>query len=106
MSDIASSQLHSLTATQKSSQKHQKMSLIRVAVLDDYQGFSKPLYGKLDPSRYEISYFPDTMRAYNRANTPDETKEALVERLKPFHVICKSLLLSVVLHCAHKDQQQ
>lgn len=67
------------------------MSVTKVAVLDDYQGFSKPYFSALDPTKYEVSYFPDTLLPYNGANTPDETKETLVKRLEPFQVICRSI---------------
>ena len=69
------------------------MSVIKVAVLDDYQAFSKSLFSQLDSSKYQILYFPDTLPAYNREDTPATAKEALVQRLEPFHVICTQYTL-------------
>jgi hypothetical protein len=77
------------------------MSLIQVAVLDDYQGLSKPLFAKLDPSKYQVSYFPDTKLPYNGPNTPQEVKDSLAERLLPYQVICKSTSSIVIGHGSH-----
>lgn len=63
---------------------------IKVAVLDDYQGISEPKFKALDPARFEISFFKDTLRPYNHPDTPQETKDKLVARLEPFTVICMS----------------
>lgn len=68
------------------------MSLIKVAVLDDYQGFSKRLFDKLDPAKYQVSYLPDTLPAYNSRHSSDSNRHALVERLEPFQVICKLII--------------
>lgn len=59
-----------------------------VAVLDDYQGFARPHFGKLDSS-YKVTYIPDTLVPYNHPDTPQSVKDELVSRLEPFEVICK-----------------
>lgn len=59
----------------------------KIAVLDDYQGLSKPHFQRLDPSKYEVAYFPDTLLPYNHPSTPQSTKDELVSRLKPFALI-------------------
>lgn len=61
---------------------------IKIAVLDDYQGISEPKFRALDPAKYEVSFFRDTLRPYNHPDTPQDVKDKLVERLQPFAVIC------------------
>jgi hypothetical protein len=61
---------------------------IRVAVLDDYQGISEPKFKALDPSKYEVTFFKDTLLPYNHPDTPQDVKDKLVARLEPFTVIC------------------
>lgn len=63
------------------------MAPIRIAVLDDYQGFSKQHYDRLPTDRFEIAYIKDTLLPYNHENTPVSVKDKLVERLKPFEII-------------------
>ncbi|KAK3299909.1 D-isomer specific 2-hydroxyacid dehydrogenase [Chaetomium fimeti] len=60
---------------------------VKVAVLDDYQGISEPKFKALDPSKYDVSFFKDTLRPYNRPDTPQDVKGNLVARLEPFTVI-------------------
>ncbi|KAH6853289.1 D-isomer specific 2-hydroxyacid dehydrogenase [Chaetomium sp. MPI-CAGE-AT-0009] len=60
---------------------------VKVAVLDDYQGISEPKFKALDPSKYDVSFFRDTLRPYNRPDTPRDVKDQLVARLEPFTVI-------------------
>jgi len=62
---------------------------VKIAVLDDYQGFSEPKYGALDPAKYEVSFFKDTLRPYNHPDTTQDEKNKLVKRLEPFTVICE-----------------
>ena len=62
---------------------------VKIAVLDDYQGFSEPKYGALDPAKYEVSFFRDTLRPYNHPDTTQDEKDKLVKRLEPFTVICE-----------------
>lgn len=64
-------------------------SLIKVAVLDDYQGFAEPIFKKLDPSIFEVTIFRDTLLPYNHPDTPEDVKDQLVRRLEPFQVICE-----------------
>lgn len=59
-----------------------------VAVLDDYQGVSEPHFAKLDASKFSITQFKDTLLPYNHPDTPQSVKDALVERLTPFDIIC------------------
>ncbi|KAL2155244.1 hypothetical protein VTH82DRAFT_3920 [Thermothelomyces myriococcoides] len=60
---------------------------IKVAVLDDYQGISEPKFKALDPAKFEVSFFKETLRPYNHPDTPQEVKDELVARLEPFTVI-------------------
>ncbi|KAK4149371.1 D-isomer specific 2-hydroxyacid dehydrogenase [Chaetomidium leptoderma] len=60
---------------------------IKVAVLDDYQGISEPKFKALDPAKYDISFFKDTLLPYNHPDTPQDVKDKLVARLEPFAVI-------------------
>lgn len=63
---------------------------LKVAVLDDYQGVSEPRFGALDQTRFDIVYFKDTLQPWNHPDTPQHVREALVHRLEPFEVICRS----------------
>ncbi|KAK3497314.1 uncharacterized protein B0T23DRAFT_410737 [Neurospora hispaniola] len=62
-------------------------SPLKVAVLDDYQGISEPKFKALDSSKYEVSFFKDTLRPYNHPDTTQDVKDQLVKRLEPFTVI-------------------
>jgi lactate dehydrogenase-like 2-hydroxyacid dehydrogenase len=62
--------------------------VIRVAVLDDYQNISQTHFQALPKDRFEVTIFRDTLLPYNQASTPEHVKSQLVERLKPFEVIC------------------
>lgn len=64
------------------------MAPIKVAVLDDYQGFSDPHFNKLDSAKYEVISIKDTLLPYNQPDTPQSVKDALVKRLQPFEIIC------------------
>ncbi|KAI1076192.1 D-isomer-specific 2-hydroxyacid dehydrogenase-like protein [Whalleya microplaca] len=64
------------------------MAPIKIAVLDDYQGISKPHFAKLDPAEYDVVTFTDTLLPYNHSDTPQDAKDALAKRLEPFDVIC------------------
>ena len=61
-------------------------SPIKVAILDDYQGIAGPHFAHLEP-QFDITVFRDTLLPYNHPSTPDDVKNELVERLKPFTVI-------------------
>lgn len=61
---------------------------IKVAVLDDYQGFAEPVFKKLDPRNFEVTIFRDTLLPYDHPDTPQDVKDKLVSRLEPFKVIC------------------
>ncbi|RDA87604.1 hypothetical protein CP532_3952 [Ophiocordyceps camponoti-leonardi (nom. inval.)] len=60
---------------------------IKVAVLDDYHGLAPAHFNKLDGSLYAVDYIPETLRPYNHAETTQEEREKLVERLEPYEVI-------------------
>jgi hypothetical protein len=62
---------------------------IKIAVLDDYQGISESKFKALDLSKYEVSYFKDTLLPYNHPSTPQGVKDQLVKRLESFAVIGK-----------------
>lgn len=61
--------------------RSQCVSPLRLAILDDYQDVARGLFGRLQPA-IEISTFPETLDA-----TRDDEKKALIERLKPYHII-------------------
>ncbi|KAI9150658.1 D-3-phosphoglycerate dehydrogenase [Paramyrothecium foliicola] len=63
------------------------MAPIKVAVLDDYQGFSKPHYAKLDSDQFEVTHIKETLLPYSHKDTPQSAKDELVKRLEPFQVI-------------------
>lgn len=60
---------------------------IKLAVLDDYQGIAAPHFERLKPA-FDITVFRDTLLPYNHPNTPEDAKQELITRLKPFSVIC------------------
>ncbi|KAF4447416.1 glycerate dehydrogenase [Fusarium austroafricanum] len=64
------------------------MALTKVAILDDYQGVADPYFEKLDSSKYEVVSLKDTALPYNHPDSSQENKDAIVEKLKPFEVIC------------------
>lgn len=66
---------------------------LKIAVLDDYQGVSKPHFEALDPSSYKVTVFKDTLLPYNHPATPLDEKDRLVKRLEPFAVICRPELV-------------
>ncbi|ESZ91036.1 hypothetical protein SBOR_8578 [Sclerotinia borealis F-4128] len=61
-------------------------SPIKLAILDDYQGIASKHFESLK-STFEITTFPDTLLPYNDPSTPEDVKNQLVERLKPFEII-------------------
>ncbi|KAI1313971.1 D-isomer specific 2-hydroxyacid dehydrogenase [Xylaria venustula] len=63
------------------------MSLPTIAVLDDYQGFSKGPFERLRSAGYHVTTFTDTLLPYNHPDTPQDAKDALVSRLEPFNII-------------------
>ncbi|TGJ79041.1 hypothetical protein E0Z10_g9728 [Xylaria hypoxylon] len=60
------------------------MSLPTIVVLDDYQGFSKAPFERLQSTGYQITTFTDTLPPYNHPDTRQDAKDALVNRLEPF----------------------
>ncbi|KAI6769502.1 hypothetical protein HG530_004131 [Fusarium avenaceum] len=64
------------------------MALTKVAILDDYQGVADPFFAKLDSAKYEVVSLKDTALPYNHPENSQAGKDALVEKLKPFDVIC------------------
>ena len=63
------------------------MSKIQVVVLDDYQGFAKEPFSKLDSAKYDVTHIKDTLLPYGHPNTPQATKDELVQRLQPYDII-------------------
>jgi lactate dehydrogenase-like 2-hydroxyacid dehydrogenase len=59
---------------------------IKVAILDDYQGIAEPHFEPLKPA-FSITVFRDTLLPYNPPSTPQNVKEQLVDRLKPYTII-------------------
>ena len=64
------------------------MTPYKVAVLDDYQNISEPVFAALDRSQFEVTIFRDTLRPYEHPDTTDAEREALIARLQPFDIIC------------------
>ncbi|KAJ4194737.1 hypothetical protein NW767_009923 [Fusarium falciforme] len=64
------------------------MAPIKVAILDDYQGLADPYFEKLDSAKYDVVSIKDTLLPYNHPDNPQSGKDALVQRLQPFDVIC------------------
>jgi lactate dehydrogenase-like 2-hydroxyacid dehydrogenase len=60
--------------------------LIKLAILDDYQGIAAPHFDALKPN-FEITVFRDTLLPYNHPNTPSHVQTQLVDRLKPYTII-------------------
>ncbi|KAK1569384.1 D-isomer specific 2-hydroxyacid dehydrogenase [Colletotrichum navitas] len=65
-----------------------RVTQLKIAVLDDYQGLSTPQFSKLDKSLFDVTFFKDTLLPYNHPGTPGHVRDALVSRLEPFDVIC------------------
>ncbi|KAI0975250.1 D-isomer specific 2-hydroxyacid dehydrogenase [Xylaria arbuscula] len=63
------------------------MSLPIIAILDDYQGFSKGPFERLRSAGYKVTTFTDTLLPYNHPDTRQDAKDALVARLEPFNII-------------------
>ncbi|KAK0631583.1 D-isomer specific 2-hydroxyacid dehydrogenase [Immersiella caudata] len=63
------------------------MAPVKIAVLDDYQGISEPKFNALDPAKFEVTFFKDTLRPYNHPDTTQEIKDQLAQRLEPFTII-------------------
>jgi phosphoglycerate dehydrogenase-like enzyme len=59
---------------------------IKLAILDDYQDVARSHFAHLEP-QFEITVFRDTLLPYGHPSTPENVKQELVERLKPFTVI-------------------
>ncbi|KAJ2894683.1 D-isomer-specific 2-hydroxyacid dehydrogenase-like protein [Zalerion maritima] len=60
---------------------------LKIAVLDDYFSIAPQHFSRLDPSKYNITYIPDTLLPYSHPSTTSSTKEELVSRLLPYDVI-------------------
>ncbi|KAK5634922.1 hypothetical protein RRF57_010634 [Xylaria bambusicola] len=65
------------------------MTLPTIAILDDYQDLSKAPFERLRSAGYQVTTFKDTLLPYNHPDTPQDAKDALVNRLEPFNIICK-----------------
>jgi len=63
-------------------------SITKIAVLDDYQNIARPHFHTLHASQFEVTVFQDTLLPYNHPATPVHVKAQLVDRLKPFQIIC------------------
>ena len=59
---------------------------IKVAILDDYQGIAEPYFTPLKPN-FSITVFRDTLLPYNHPSTPQDAKQQLINRLKPYTII-------------------
>lgn len=63
-------------------------SATKVAVLDDYQNIALPHFRTLPTSQFEVTILQDTLLPYSHAATPSHVRTQLVERLRPFQIIC------------------
>ena len=61
---------------------------ITVAVLDDYQNLSAGVFSTLLTSKFAITTFNDTLPPFAHPSTSPSDIAALIERLKPFEVLC------------------
>jgi phosphoglycerate dehydrogenase-like enzyme len=59
---------------------------MKLAILDDYQGIAAPHFEHLKPT-FDITVFRDTLLPYNNPSTPENVKQELVDRLRPFTII-------------------
>lgn len=57
---------------------------IKIAVLDDYHNVSPPIFASLP----NVTIFRDTLPPYAHPSTSESARDALVDRLRPFAVIC------------------
>jgi phosphoglycerate dehydrogenase-like enzyme len=62
-------------------------SPIKVAVLDDYQNLSETPFKALDPTKYSVTVFRDTLLPFNHPSATDADRAKLIERLKPYTII-------------------
>jgi phosphoglycerate dehydrogenase-like enzyme len=62
-------------------------SILKLGVLDDNQSLAEAHFAHIPSSKIEITYFKDTLLPYSHPSTPDEEKEAIINRLKPFDVL-------------------
>ncbi|KAF2271429.1 glycerate dehydrogenase [Westerdykella ornata] len=63
---------------------------LNLAILDDYHNLFLPILNSLPQpflSRLSITAIPDTLPAYNHPSTTAAEKEALISRLRPFHIL-------------------
>jgi phosphoglycerate dehydrogenase-like enzyme len=60
----------------------------KVAILDDYLNVSKTHFADIPPDKCSITTFTDTLPPYGHPKTTPAEKEELVNRLKPFTVLC------------------
>ncbi|KAI8963659.1 D-isomer specific 2-hydroxyacid dehydrogenase [Daldinia sp. FL1419] len=63
------------------------MAPLKIAILDDYQGFSRKPFESLPSSEYEVEVFTHTPPPYNHPSTLQDAKDTLVRRLQPFDII-------------------
>jgi hypothetical protein len=60
---------------------------VSIAILDDYLGISLPHFKNVPRSDTSITVFDTTLPAWTHSLTTTSDQDALVDRLKPFHVI-------------------
>lgn len=75
------------------------MAPIKIAILDDYQGFADSRFKKLDSAKYEITSIKDTLPPYGHPDTSQSVKDELVKRLEPFEIICKTPTHYILTSC-------
>jgi phosphoglycerate dehydrogenase-like enzyme len=60
---------------------------VKLGILDDYHNIAAKHFSHIEPTKVTITTFNDTLPAYTHPRTTDADREALVERLKPYHVL-------------------
>jgi lactate dehydrogenase-like 2-hydroxyacid dehydrogenase len=60
---------------------------IKLAVLDDYHNIAAQHFSHIDSSQLDVTVFHDTLPSYSHPTTTDASRQALVDRLKPFSVL-------------------
>ena len=58
-----------------------------MAILDDYLGIAQPHFSQISSDELSITAFRDALPAYSHTQTNDASKQALVDRLKPYTVL-------------------
>ncbi|KAI6086331.1 glycerate dehydrogenase [Hypoxylon rubiginosum] len=58
-----------------------------MAILDDYLDIAKPHFSHISPDKLSITSFHESLPAFNHPRTSDASRQAIIDRLKPFTII-------------------